>query len=363
MSELIRWENLSKVNEKYFKNFYIELSNMEKTGLYTMGKNVEQLEHDIASYVGTKYAIACGNALDGLTLSIKSLNLPEKSEIIVPSNTFYASVLAILRNNMTPIFCEPDIDTFNIKAENIEKLITNKTKAILVVHLYGNMCDMDAINELAKKHNLYVIEDSAQAFGAKYKDKMAGNLSDVGVFSFFPTKNLGGIGDAGMVVTNNEKIFNYIKLARNYGGEKYNYQIQGINSRMDEIQAIFLREKLKDIDNINNLKIRNANLYLQGINNNRIILPSTTKESKHVYYIFPIRCNKRDELKEYLLENGIEALIHYPIALNKMKVFEKMNISLKIAEKISATELSLPCSASHSVEEIKKIVSIINKFK
>lgn len=362
MEKFIRWENLSKVNEKYFKKFYTELKEIEKTGLYTMGKNVEKLENDIASYIGTKYAIACGNALDGLTLAIKSLNIPEGSEIIVPSNTFYASVLAVLRNNMLPIFCEPDIDTFNITAESIEKLITNKTKAILVVHLYGNMCDMDKINELARKNNLYVIEDSAQAFGASYKGKMAGNLSDAGVFSFFPTKNLGGIGDAGMVVTNNVNIYNYIKLARNYGGEKYNYQIQGINSRMDEIQAIFLKEKLKDIETINNLKTRNANLYLQNIKNKQIILPTTTIESKNVYYIFPIRCKKRDELKEYLLENGVESLIHYPIALNKMKVFEKMNRSFKIAEEISDTELSLPCSASHSVEEIKKIVSLINKF-
>lgn len=360
--EFIKWENLSKVNNKYFKNFYIELKKIEETGLYTMGKNVEQLEKDVSNYIGTKYAVACGNALDGLTLAIRSLKLPEGSEVIVPSNTFYASVLAILRNNMIPVFCEPDINTFNMKAENIKKLITNKTKAILVVHLYGNVCDMDEINELAKKNNLYVIEDAAQAFGAKYKGKMAGNLSNIGVFSFFPTKNLGGIGDAGMVVTNNEKISNFIRLARNYGGEKYNYQIQGINSRMDEIQAIFLREKLKDIENINNIKIRNANLYLHNIKNNQIALPTTTAESKNVYYIFPIRCKRRNELKEYLLKNGVEALIHYPIALNKMKVFDKMNKTFRIAEEISDTELSLPCSASHSVEEIEKVTNLINKF-
>lgn len=362
MKKIIKWEKLNEVNKEFFRNFYDDLKELENTGLYTMGKNVKQFEDIIKNYIGTKYAIACGNALDGLTLAIKSLNLPSKSEVIVPSNTFYASVLAILRNGLVPVFCEPSIKTYNIEAKEIQKLINSKTSAILAVHLYGNMCDMDEINKIAKKNNLYVIEDCAQAFGATYKGKKAGNLSDVGVYSFFPTKNLGGIGDSGIIVTNNKKINDYTRCARNYGGEKYNYSIQGINSRMDEIQAIFLKEKFLKIDELNNYKIRNANLYLKYIKNNKVILPSMTPNSNNVYYIFPIRCHERDKLKEYLYKNGVETLIHYPIPLNKMPVFNWMEKDYKIAEEICNTELSLPCSAAHEEGEILKVIKLINNF-
>lgn len=362
MENFIRWEKLNEVNRTYFESFYKNLKELEETGLYTMGKNVKEFENKVKEYVGTKYAVACGNALDGLTLSIKALNLPKNSEVIVPSNTFYASVLAIIRNGLIPVFCEPNINKYNIEAKEIEKLITEKTRAILVVHMYGNMCDMDDINRFAKEKGLYIVEDCAQAFGADYKGIKAGNLSDVGVFSFFPTKNLGGVGDAGMIVTNSEKIYEFARVARNYGGENYNYTIEGINSRMDEIQAIFLKDKFNDIDKLNDLKIRNANLYLNNIKNNNIILPEITQNSKHIYYIFPIRCKKRDELKKYLKDNGIEALIHYPIPLNKMPVFEKYNKECKVAEEISNTELSLPCSAAHTEEEINRIIDIINEF-
>lgn len=360
---MIRWEKLNEVNRKYFGSLYENMKELEENGLYTMGKNVEQFENDVKDYIGTKYAIGCGNGLDGLTLAIKSLGIPKGSEVIVPSNTFYASVLAILRNGLIPVFCEPNINTYNIEAENIKKLITLKTKAILVVHLYGNLCDMDAISAVAEENGLYVIEDCAQSFGAQYKDKMSGNLSDVGVFSFFPTKNLGGIGDAGMIVTNNKEIYEFAKLARSYGGVNYNYVVEGINSRMDEIHAIFLKEKLKDIDQINDAKIKNANLYLKNIKNDNIILPEITLDSKNVYYIFPIRCQKRDDLKKYLFEHGVESFVHYPIPLNKMPVFKGMDKEYEIAEEISATELSLPCSAAHTEEEINKVIELINQFE
>ncbi|MBQ8299820.1 MAG: DegT/DnrJ/EryC1/StrS family aminotransferase [Clostridia bacterium] len=360
---MIRWEKLNDVNKKYFQMFYSNLKELEDTGLYTMGKNVEQFENEVKEYIGTKYAVACGNGLDGLTLAIKSLDIPKGSEVIVPSNTFYASVLAILRNGLVPVLCEPNINTYNIEIENIKKLVTPKTKAIMVVHLYGNVCDMDSINQFAKENNLYVIEDCAQSFGATYKGRMSGNLSDVGVFSFFPTKNLGGIGDAGMIVTNNEKIYEYTKLARSYGGANYNYEIEGINSRMDELHAIFLKEKLKDIEKINEVKIRNANLYLKNIKNENIIFSEDTPDSKNVYYIFPIRCKRRDELKKYLYDNGVEALIHYPIPLHKMPVFKDKYGVCEVAEEISATELSLPCSAAHTEEEILRVIELINDFK
>lgn len=361
MIKSIQWENLSKLNKKYMKELHKDIRELEKTGNYTMGKNVQLLEKRCCEYFNSKYAIACGNALDGLTLSLKALGIPEGSEVIVPSNTFYATVLAILRNNLIPVFCEPDLDTFNISSKNIEKKITGKTKAIMCVHLYGKPCDMNSINKIAKKHNLKVIEDSAQAFGASYNNKKVGNLADIGVFSFYPTKNLGGIGDAGIIITNDEKVYEYSKKARSYGGVNYKYEVEGINSRMDEIQAMFLLNKFKDIDKINNKKISNANLYLENITNKNIILPKIEKDETHVFYIFAIRCKRRDELKRYLEKNGVNTLIHYPIPLNKQPILEK-NERFEIAEEISDTELSLPCSAVHTKKEIMRVVRLINKF-
>lgn len=361
MKKIIDWENLSKLNKPYMKALHKDIRILSKTGNYTMGQYVELFEKRCCDYFNSKYAIACGNALDGLTLALKSLDLPKNSEVIVPSNTFYATVLAILRNNLIPIFCEPDLNTFNINPSNIEQKITNKTKAIMCVHLYGKPCDMDAINKIAQKYNLKIIEDGAQSFGAIYKNKKVGNLSDAGVFSFYPTKNLGGIGDAGIIITNNKAIYEFAKKARSYGGSNYKYDVDGINSRMDEVQAMFLLNKLKDIDNINANKIRNANLYFKYINNKNIILPKVDENEKHVFYIFAIRCNKRNQLQKYLKENGVNALVHYPIPLNRQPILEK-NETFEIAEEISNTELSLPCSAAHSKKEIMKIIKLINSF-
>lgn len=362
MIKKIEWENLSKLNKPYMEALHKKIEILEKTGNYTMGKYVAEFEQECCKYFKTKYAVACGNALDGLTLALKALNLPEKSEVIVPSNTFYATVLAILRNGLIPVLCEPDIETFNISAKNIEEKITNKTKAIMCVHLYGKPCNMEEINKIAKKYELKVIEDGAQAFGAEFKGNKVCALSDAGIFSFYPTKNLGGIGDAGMIITNNEEIYNFSKKARSYGGENYLYEVNGINSRMDEIQAMFLLEKFKDIEKINDRKIENANLYLKNINNSNIILPKVDVENeKHVFYIFAVRCNKRDELKKYLAENNITGIVHYPIPLNKQPVLG-IKEKFEIAERISAEELSLPCSSAHTESEILNVIDIINKF-
>lgn len=362
MKKIIDWENLSMLNKPYMKALHKDIDKLDKTGNYTMGEYVKLFEKKCCEYFGSQYAIGCGNALDGLTLSLKALELPENAEVIVPSNTFYATVLAILRNHLVPVFCEPNIETFNISPENIEKKITNKTKAIMCVHLYGKPCDMDEINKIAKKYDLKVIEDGAQAFGATYKNKRVGNLSDAGVFSFYPTKNLGGIGDAGIIITNNKKIYEFARKARSYGGINYKYEVEGINSRMDEIQAMFLLHKLKDIEKINAKKIENANLYLENIVHKDIILPRVDHDEKHVFYIFAIRCKRRDELQKYLKENGINTLVHYPIPLNRQPVLEKKE-KYEIAEEISATELSLPCSATHTKEEIMEIVKRINDFQ
>lgn len=362
MRKIIEWEPLNKVNKPYMKALHRDIKKLEKSGKYTMGKYAELFEKECCKYFHSKYAIGCGNALDGLTLSIRALEIPKNSEVIVPSNTFYATVLAILRNNLIPVFCEPDLDTFNINPKNIESKITDKTKAIICVHLYGKPCDMDEINKIAKKYNLKVIEDGAQAFGATYKNKKIGSLSDAGVFSFYPTKNLGGIGDSGIIITNNEKIYEFSRKARNYGGVDYKYDVNGINSRMDEIQAMFLLNKLKDIEKINEKKIENAKIYLENIINNDIILPNLEENEKHVFYIFAIRCKRRDELQKYLKKNGVNALIHYPIPLNKQPILDNGE-TFEIAEEISNTELSLPCSEAHTKKEIMKIVDLINKFK
>ena len=235
----INWEELKRLNSKYFKNLKRELINLEDTAQYTLGPNVQKLEKEIAKYIGVKYCVAVGNGLDALTISLKSLNLESGSEVIVPSNTFYASVLAIIRANLVPVLCEPNLDTYNIEVSNIKKLITNKTKAILPVHLYGRPCQMEEICKLANEYNLKIVEDCAQAFGAEYHGQKVGSFGDLAAFSFYPTKNLGGIGDSGMIATNDINLYNYCKLARSYGGDKYHYDVEGINSRMDEIQALF----------------------------------------------------------------------------------------------------------------------------
>ena len=362
MEQVINWEKLSKVNEPYMQKLHTDVDVLGKTGNYIMGGYVKKFEETCCKYFNSKYAIACGNGLDGLTIALGGLNLPEGSEVIVPSNTFYATVLAILRNNLVPILCEPDLETFNISPKNIEAKITNKTKAIMCVHLYGKPCDMEKINNIAYKYDLKVIEDGAQSFGATYHGKKCGNLSDAGVFSFYPTKNLGGIGDGGIIITNNEQINQFARKARSYGGENYKYEVNGINSRMDEIQAMFLLNKFKDIEKINANKIRNASLYLTNITNKNIILPKIDANEKHVFYIFAIRCKKRNKLRKYLKENGIETLIHYPIPLHKQPVLN-MKEEYKMADEISNTVLSLPCSAAHSQNEIMKVVKIINEFK
>ena len=362
MKTIIKWEDLSKLNKKYIQLLHKDIEILERNGKYIMGEYVQKFEAMCCKYLETKYAIACGNALDGLTIALKALNLPQKSEVIVPSNTFYATILAVLRNDLTPVLCEPELKTFNIDPNEIEKKITKNTKAIMCVHLYGKPCNMDSIFRIANKYNLKIIEDGAQAFGAEYKGKKCGNLSDAGVFSFYPTKNLGGFGDAGIITTNNEEIMKFAKKARSYGGENYKYEVKGINSRMDEIQAMFLINKFKDIEEINANKIKNANIYLKNIKNKNIIMPQIDNNEKHVFYIFAVRCKQRDKLKHYLEENGIESLVHYPIPLNKQPVLNIMS-NYKIAEEISDTELSLPCSAAHNESEIMKVVEVINKFK
>ncbi len=334
----------------------------------TMGGITTEFEKEFADYCGVKYVIGVANGLDALTLIIRAYKelgvLSERDEVIVPSNTYIASILAISENGLIPVLVEPDINTFLIDSDKIEEKITSKTKAILPVHLYGQTCEMDKINKIAKKYNLKVIEDSAQSHGAYYKDKRCGNLGNASGFSFYPGKNLGALGDGGAVSTNNQDLAQTIKALGNYGShKKYENLYKGVNSRLDEIQAAMLRVKLKYLDIESNKRREIANYYLDNIKNKNIILPTLTHENNHVWHLFVVRTNQRDKLQKYLHENGVQTLIHYPIAPHKQNAYKEWNNSTyEISEQLHNEVLSLPISGVQTTEDTKNIVKIINEY-
>lgn len=346
---------LEKFKEVYEKNWFIQ------------GEEVQKFEEEYAAYCGVKYCVGCGNGLDALFLPLKAYGIGEGDEVIVPSNTFIATALAVSYTGATPVFVEPKINTFNINPEEIEKKITNKTKAIMAVHLYGQPAEMEQILEIAKKYDLKVIEDSAQAHGATYKGKRTGSLADAAGFSFYPGKNLGALGDAGAMVTNDKELADKVRALGNYGSDyKYHHIYQGNNSRLDEVQAAFLRIKLQELDKWNQERNRIANRYLAEINNPRVILPVTEKDCTHVYHIFGIRCEKREELEKYLNEKGIGTNKHYPIPMHLQGAYEKLQIpkgALPIAEEISATQLSIPMYYGMTEDEISYVIDAINQWK
>lgn len=352
-----------EIREK-LDNAYNEV--MDKS-IFIHGKQCAKFEEEFASYCNAKYCIGVATGLDALYLILKAVGIGEGDEVIVPSNTFIATALAVSFVGATPIFVEPEIENYNINPALIEEKITDKTKAIIAVHLQGRPADMDAINEVAKKYNLYVFEDSAQAHGALYKGKKVGALSDASGFSFYPGKNLGCMGDGGAIVTNNEEIAEKVRAIANYGSDyKYHHIYKGTNSRLDEIQSAFLRCKLPELDKWNAERVRIANAYLKGIVNKEIILPVKTDEVfSHVYHVFAIRCNKRDELEKYLAENGIGTVKHYPIPMHLQGAYEDLNIKegeLPIAEEISKTILSLPMYYGMTEEQINYVIEKINAF-
>lgn len=333
---------------------------------YIEGKEDKAFENAFADYCTTKYCVGTGNGLDALMLALKALDIKEGDEIIVPSNTFIASALAVTYVGATPVFVEPDLRTFNIDPCKIEEKITNKTKAIMPVHLYGQPCDMDPIMELAKKYNLYIVEDCAQAHGATYKGKKIGSFGNVAGFSFYPGKNLGALGDAGAAVTSDEKLAEKIRVLGNYGSDyKYHHIYLGNNSRLDELQAAFLMEKLPHLDRMNAERRRIANLYLEGIRNPLIILPYVLEDVEPVWHIFGIRCKQRNKLEKYLNEKGIGTNKHYPIPMHLQKCYEELGIKegeLPIAEEISATELSLPMYYGLTDAEVEYVIECVNTF-
>ena len=282
--------------------------------------------------------------------------------MIVPANTYVASILAISQNNLTPVLVEPDIETYNIAPEKIEEKITSRTKAIMPVHLYGQVAEMEKINEIAKKYNLKVIEDSAQAHGAYCGAKRTGNLSDASGFSFYPGKNLGALGDGGAVITNDDKLAEKISALRNYGSKvKYENLYKGVNSRLDEIQAAILRVKLRNLDKDNQNRKKIAKFYLENIKNDKIVLPTCKNPESHVWHLFVIRTPDRDNLQKILMEKGVQTMIHYPIAPHKQKAYSEWNhLSLPITEKIHSEVLSLPVSPVMTMQEAETVVEVIN---
>ena len=338
-----------------------------KRSWYIEGEEDEAFESAFARYCDSKYCVGVGNGLDALFLSLKALGIQQGDEVIVPSNTYIATALAVTYVGATPVFVEPDIKTFNIDPTKIEAAITEKTKVIMPVHLYGQACDMDPIMEIAKKHNLFVVEDCAQAHGAKYKGKIIGSFGDAAGFSFYPGKNLGALGDAGAVVTNSEEVAKKIRALGNYGSDyKYHHIMQGNNSRLDELQAAFLAAKLPYLDKINEERRNIANKYLEGINNPEIILPFTPVYSTPVWHIFGIRCKRRVELEEHLHNAGISTNKHYPIPMHLQDCYKELEYKegdFPIAEEISATELSIPMYYGMTDEEIQYVIDKVNDFK
>ena len=374
---MIKFLDLQKVNAQYAGELKQAAAEVIDSGWYILGEKVKQFEDQLEKYIGVKHAIGVGNGLDALRLILKAyieMGVMKKGdEIIVPANTYIATILAIIDNRLKPVLVEPDIHTYNLDISLLEQHITPRTRAIMVVHLYGRVCWNEELEAIAKRHSLKIIEDNAQAIGAIWNGQKTGSLGDAAGFSFYPGKNLGALGDAGAVSTDDEELARVVRAIGNYGSDKkYINDYQGYNSRMDEIQAAFMSIKLKYLDAENKHRREIAQYYLENIDNTQIILPTTPPErtfvragsiQENVWHLFVIRHPQRDKLQQYLSENGIQTLIHYPIPPHKQQAFNEWNkLSLPITEQIHNEVLSLPISPVMKMSELKKVIEVINKF-
>ena len=366
---MIKFLDLEKVTHSHGKEINEAVSRVVNSGWYLQGKENENFEKNFANYIGTKYAVGCANGLDALYWIFRAYKeigiMKSGDEVIVPANTYIASILAITDNDLIPVLIEPDIHTYQIDPEKIEEVITPKTKALLIVHLYGQNAYTEKIGEICKKYNLKLIEDNAQAHGCRFQNKHTGSLGDAGGHSFYPGKNLGALGDAGAVTTDDKELAETIRSLANYGSQrKYVFKYQGRNSRLDEIQAAVLDVKLKYLDEDNAKRKAVAKKYIDGIKNPHIILPEVKDWNSHVFHIFPIRTKYRDKLQKYLEENGVQTNIHYPIPPHKQEAYKGWNnLSFPITEKIHSEELSLPISPVMEEMEIEEIIRLVNGFK
>lgn len=365
---MIPFLDLKKINQQYQQDLKEACSRVIDSGWYLLGKEIQQFEKQFADYCGAQHAIGVANGLDALILVLQAWKeqgkLTAGDEIIVPANTYIASILAITENDLTPVLVEPNLATYNLDIHGIKKAITPKTKAILAVHLYGQLAPMEEIVPFAKEHNLLILEDSAQAHGAQINGRRAGSFGDASGFSFYPGKNLGALGDAAAVTTNDDELANTLRALRNYGSqEKYKNIYQGSNSRLDEIQAAMLSVKLNYLDKEIKQRQNVAQKYLTQINNPAVTLPTVQTASSHVWHLFVIRSAHRDSLKEYLHTQGIETLIHYPIPPHKQQCYQDWNhLSLPITEQIHREVLSLPMSPVLAEQDIQMIIEKVNEF-
>lgn len=363
---MIPFLDLKQINLQHKNEIEEAMKRVLESGWYVLGKEVTEFEEKFAAYCGTKYAIGVANGLDALILILRAYGIGKDDEVIVPANTYIASILAISANGATPILVEPQVETFNINPQQIEEKISSKTKAIMAVHLCGQAANMDAINKIAEKYNLKVIEDAAQAHGAIYNEKQTGNLGDAAGFSFYPGKNLGALGDGGAITTNDSVLVEKIRALRNYGSHvKYENLFKGMNSRLDELQAAILNIKLGHLDQQNEHRRKVAEYYLNNIKNPKIELPvvENCDRESHVWHLFVVKTGKRADLQQFLQENGVQTMIHYPIPPHKQDAYQEWNnLSYPITESIHEQVLSLPISPVISMEEVEKVVEKINQY-
>lgn len=361
---MIKFLDLKKINERFRDEMDARIKDVLDSGWYLQGRQNEIFAENFAKYCGTEYALGVANGLEAIKLIIKAYGFGPGDEIIVPANTYIATILAITDNGCTPVLVEPDINTYNINPDLIEEKITSRTKAIIPVHLYGQAVQMEKIWNIAKKHSLKIIEDSAQAHGALYDGKRTGHLGDAAAFSFYPGKNLGALGDAGGITTDDKALYEKVKAIANYGSDiKYHHIYKGTNSRLDEIQAALLDVRLKYLDSDNARRREIASYYRKNITNPKITLPQAYNENAHVWHVFVIRTKDRDVLKKHLEENGIQTNIHYPVPPHKQLAYSEWErISLPITEKIHREVISLPISPVLTDEEAGKIAEACNAF-
>ena len=367
---MIKFLDLHKVNQQYEPEIKEAINEVLDRGWYILGEADQRFERNYAAYCDTKHCIGVANGLDALTLIFRAYKelgmMKDGDEILVAANTYIASILSISENGLVPVLVEPDPRTYNIDPNRLENHITPRTKGILPVHLYGQLCDMDHMIHIAKKHHLQIIEDSAQSQGAVNSSdrRRSGNMSDAAGHSFYPGKNLGALGDAGAVTTNNDELAAVIRALGNYGShQKYVNDYKGVNSRLDEIQAAILDVKLKYLDRDNAKRREIAKIYLREINNTSIALPYFSGNEDHIFHLFVILCQERDQLQRYLTEHGIQTVIHYPIPPHRQKAYSEWNgLSLPITERIHEQALSLPISPVMEMEEIEKVIDVVNQF-
>jgi dTDP-4-amino-4,6-dideoxygalactose transaminase len=366
---MISFLDLKAINKQYQEELKEACARVIDSGWYIMGNELEQFEGEFAKYCETKHAIGVANGLDALTLVLRAWKemgkLVDGDEVIVPANTYIASILAITENKLVPVLVEPDLDTYNLTQEGVEAAITSRTKAILPVHLYGLISPMQEIMHIAKQHNLLVLEDCAQAHGAMIGGKKAGNWGHAAGFSFYPGKNLGALGDAGAITTNDEELARTLRALRNYGSnKKYENFYQGVNSRLDEIQAAMLRVKLRHLNTETSRRQEVAKRYRTEINNPHVVLPKVENGEEHVWHLFVVRCKQREELSAWLFQNGVQTLVHYPIPPHKQEAYDDWkDLSMPITESIHQQVISLPVDPTMEHSAVSEVIKLVNEFR